>query len=72
MLRYDREVKAPLYAAHGVAEVWIVDLKADELHFLRMPTPEGYREVVVTARPGLATLATLPDIPIDLSGLFVL
>src|ERR1700730_3657390 len=25
-LRYDREVKVPLYAARGISEVWIVDL----------------------------------------------
>ncbi|HEY7671307.1 MAG TPA: Uma2 family endonuclease [Gammaproteobacteria bacterium] len=26
-LSYDREVKVPLYARHGIAETWIVDLE---------------------------------------------
>ena len=26
-LRYDRDVKVPLYARHGVPEVWIVDVQ---------------------------------------------
>lgn len=30
-LRYDREVKAPLYARAGVPEVWIVDLGGDRI-----------------------------------------
>src|SRR5690606_16285512 len=30
-LRYDREVKVPLYARHGVPETWIVDLPHQRL-----------------------------------------
>jgi Uma2 family endonuclease len=34
-LRYDRDVKLPVYARHGVPEVWIVDLQNGCVHFHR-------------------------------------
>jgi Uma2 family endonuclease len=36
-LRYDRDVKVPMYAACGVPEVWIIDLKANRLRAYRSP-----------------------------------
>jgi Uma2 family endonuclease len=54
-LRFDREVKAPLYARHGIPELWIVDLAGGSVLVHREPGPEGYR-VLQEARPG-ATLA---------------
>jgi Uma2 family endonuclease len=34
-LMYDLEVKRPLYARAGVAELWVVDINRRELHVLR-------------------------------------
>ena len=42
-LRYDREVKVPLYAAHGVPEVWLIDLQPRRLELYREPLSDGYR-----------------------------
>ena len=42
---YDREVKLPLYARHGIAEVWLVGLEAGIVEVYRGPTDRGYREV---------------------------
>lgn len=42
-LRYDHEVKVPLYARAGVPEVWLVDLNSAQLHVFRDPTADGYR-----------------------------
>lgn len=41
-LRYDRGVKLPLYARHGVPEVWIVDLANRVVEVHRDPQPDGY------------------------------
>ena len=41
-LRYDRGVKLPLYARHGVPEVWIVDLAGRVVEVHRGPGSEGY------------------------------
>jgi Uma2 family endonuclease len=45
-LRYDREVKVPLYAAHGVPEVWLIDLRHRRLELFRDPGPDGYRQIL--------------------------
>jgi Uma2 family endonuclease len=42
---YDREVKLPLYARHGVSEVWLVDLEGQAVEVYRRPSAGGYREV---------------------------
>lgn len=42
-LRYDRRIKTPLYARHGVSEVWVVDLERDRVCVYRQPTASGYR-----------------------------
>lgn len=43
-LRFDREVKLPLYARHGIPEVWLVDLEQDRVLVFREPGADGYRE----------------------------
>jgi Uma2 family endonuclease len=68
-LRYDRDVKVPLYARHGVPEVWIVDLPNGELRIYRSPADGRYLDENSTAEPGVTPVAALPDIEIDLSGL---
>ena len=41
-LAFDRAVKAPLYARHGVPELWLVDLAGRTVHVLREPGPDGF------------------------------
>lgn len=65
--RYDREIKLPLYARHGVPEVWIVDLEARLVRFFRSPAGQGYAEASTTASPGRTPIAALPGVEIDLS-----
>jgi Uma2 family endonuclease len=65
--RYDREIKLPLYARHGVQEVWIVDLEARLVRFHREPTGDAYAQVSTTATPGRTPIAALPGIEIDLT-----
>jgi Uma2 family endonuclease len=69
-LRYDREVKAPLYARHGVPELWLVDLENRCLEMFRAPAEAGYQEVQGIERPSVLTPVALPDVSIDLKGLF--
>jgi len=64
-LRYDTEVKLPLYARHRVPEVWLVDLVAERLVRYRDPSPQGYRasdvvaDLTVVPVPGLAAVVDL-------------
>jgi Uma2 family endonuclease len=51
-LRYDRDVKLPLYARRCVPEVWIVDLEQRVLIACTDPTDDGYRNLRRLANPG--------------------
>jgi Uma2 family endonuclease len=49
-LTYDRGTKAPLYARHGIPELWIADLGGERVEVHREPSPDGYRVVRVFGR----------------------
>lgn len=68
-LRYDRDMKVPLYARHGIPEVWIVDLQNGELRFYRSPADGRYLDEEATTEPDIMPIASLPGVEIDLSGL---
>ncbi len=68
-VRYDREIKLPLYARHGITEVWLVDLEAGMLRFFRGPQGERYTDITATETPGPTPVAALPGVVVDLAGL---
>jgi Uma2 family endonuclease len=68
-LRRDINVKLPLYARHRIPEVWIVDLKNNQLRTYRSPSEGHYRETASTANPGKVMIPGVPDIAVDLSEL---
>lgn len=45
-LAYDRQVKAPLYARHGIPELWLVALEEEYVEVYRRPAPDGYGRIV--------------------------
>lgn len=45
-LHYDREVKVPLYARHGIPEVWLIDLENRAVEIYRQPGQGGYGQVL--------------------------
>ncbi len=69
-LRYDREIKVPLYARHGVPEVWILDLNGNQLLVHRSPSMAAgtYQDVSVTTCPGKIEITSLPGVALDLAG----
>lgn len=66
--RYDREIKVPLYARHGVPEVWIVDLHERCVRFFRQPVEGRYLDATATVTTGLVAVPSLPGVTIDLAG----
>lgn len=68
-VRYDREVKIPLYAHHGIPEAWLVDLSEKRLEAYREPEKQEYRHVDYY-RKGRVPLRWLTDVSIDLADLF--
>lgn len=68
-LPFDQGVKVPLYARHGIAEVWLVDLGASHLSVYRSPHATGYAQCEHHATGRLAPLA-LPGVELSLDGFF--
>ncbi|MBL8324252.1 MAG: Uma2 family endonuclease [Rubrivivax sp.] len=66
---YDRLVKMPLYARHGLREAWIIDIEHRQVRFFRKPRAEAYTDITATETPGVAAVEALPGVAIDLGGL---
>lgn len=63
-LAYDREVKLPLYALSGIAEVWLVDLNGGTIERHTEPSESGYRLVRRAGREDTLESAALPALAI--------
>jgi Uma2 family endonuclease len=60
-LRYDRDVKAALYARHGVVEYLLVDLAASTVTSYLSPEGATYQVVAVHGRGEVMAPIALPD-----------
>jgi Uma2 family endonuclease len=69
-LLYDRQIKVPLYARHGVPEVWIVDAEDSQLHCFRSLVAGEYTRISSTAEPGCIAIDGLDGVTADLTSLF--
>ena len=67
--RFDREVKAPLYARYGIPEYWIVDPKNQQVTVLTLSNGAyaTHAERQVTGMVGSALLA---NFQVDVSAMF--
>jgi Uma2 family endonuclease len=65
---YDRYIKIPLYARHGVAEAWVIDIEAGRVHLYRAPRDGNYTDVSSADAPDALSPTALPQVRIDLSG----
>lgn len=75
-LAFDLGGKASLYAAAGMADYWVVDLQANQLHVHREPLPDatqphGFRYAYVTVRRAGDRIIPLaaPQAPVSVSDL---
>ncbi len=68
-LEYDRETKAPLYAASGAAEYWIVDLASRSVEIHDTPAGGAYARVRREGNERVSP-AAFPDVAIEVSALF--
>jgi Uma2 family endonuclease len=69
-LAYDTQIKLPLYARHGIPEVWLADLSNRRLIVHRTPTAAGFQDVQTLTDLSAVTPLLLPGVTIDLSSLF--
>ena len=77
-LNFDRNVKAPLYAAAGISEYWIVNLVDNRLETYRQPQGAIYtnnqiilvRDARNPAATGSIEIPQFPGVRIDLAAIF--
>lgn len=69
-LRYDLEIKVPLYARCGIPEVWIVDIRSMQINMFSSPDDGVYQCEDLPAELQSVRPRELPDMVIDLSRLF--
>jgi Uma2 family endonuclease len=69
-LKFDREVKAPLYAIAGINEYWIINLIDNRLEVHRQPEDGIYTNVQILMPPRLINLPEFPEISLNISDFF--
>lgn len=69
-LPYDRDKKVPLYARHGVPEVWVVDVQHAALLVYGELHAGAYGRHIVLERPPTVPLTRLPGVVLDLAPIF--
>ena len=74
-LKYDQEVKLPLYAQAGVLDYWIFNLNDNCLEYYREPLQNsqgkfGYRKKIIFLPNETVNLPCFPDLILDLSKVF--
>lgn len=68
-LSSDLKIKAPMYAAHGVREYWVVDAKRLVTHVHREPGADGYGSVSQLAATDRLEPLLLPALALTLGDL---
>ena len=69
-LRYDQEMKIPLYARNGIPEVWLVDLQSLRIEVFQEPVAEVYAKVRTHDLAKSLAPICAPESLLDVSGLF--
>ena len=64
--KYDREVKAALYARHGVQEFWLVDLQEKAVEIYQEPGSKRYRKLLRPESVETISPVSLPDVHVPL------
>lgn len=69
-LRFDRDTKLPLYARHGIPEVWLVDIENAQFTIHRDPQTHGYAQTQTPISLTRIEVPGMADVVVDLGGLF--
>ena len=64
-LDYDRDIKLPRYAAVGIAETWIANLRDDRIEAYTEPDARGYRAMRIYSPRDTISPTAFPDLKIS-------
>jgi Uma2 family endonuclease len=67
---FDRNTKAPIYAAAGISEYWIVNLIDSRLEIYSQPEGDIYTNTQIILPPRLVNIPQFPEIKLDLTTIF--
>ncbi len=67
--RYDRRIKAPLYARAGVPELWLVDIPRMIVEVLREPREASYQSLRTMRRGESVSPLAFPDVSFNFAEL---
>ena len=65
-IKYDREIKIPLYAEEAIEEVWLVDLNQQSVEVYREVAKDGYKNVQKLSRGEYLRFQPFADIKISI------
>jgi Uma2 family endonuclease len=69
-LKYDREIKVPLYAKAGIPEVWIANIEAQLFEVYRSPSQDSYQKIQSYSKGEVIQIEMLADIAIAIDEIF--
>ena len=69
-VRYDREIKIPLYARHGIPEVWLIDLRQERVEIYLQPSSDGYRQLLRPTKNERISPSLLSDVSLLVADLW--
>jgi Uma2 family endonuclease len=64
---YDRLAKIPLYANAGIAEVWLVNLGAEQIELFAHPAGDAYETTIIFKRGDEARSQTLSGLNVNVA-----
>ena len=69
-VKYDREVKIPLYAEANIPEVWLIDVNQEVVEVYRNPLQGVYQDVQKLVKNQVLSILAFPDVHINVSEIF--
>jgi Uma2 family endonuclease len=67
---YDRDVKAPLYAAVGIPEMWLFDVNKKAIEGYSQPSANGYKQIHRYDEGDTLSMLAFPDVTFNWNELF--
>ena len=69
-IAYDREIKAPLYAAAGIPEMWLFDVNKKAIEGYSQPSANGYKLIRRYDESDTLSMLAFPDVTFNWNELF--
>jgi Uma2 family endonuclease len=68
-VEYDRDIKIPLYAQSGIAEVWLINLPKETIEIYSQPFEAKYRGTRLAKRGESLSAKFVPNLTIDVNAI---